>query len=450
MTDSIEKVQVLIVGAGLSGLCCARALQREGVDAHIFEASDDIGGRVRTDEVDGFILDRGFQVLFTAYPILQSELNLKELDLQPFDSGALVLWRGASYPVADPFREPKKLISAITTGVFSLQDKLALFRLRRQILAMDLTDIFLIPDQNIHDFLVDNGFTGKFINNFAQPFYGGIFLSRHLDTSARMFAFTFKMLLEGQAAVPARGMMEIPRQIARDIQPGTIHLNMEVESLIRQGGEVKGVQFTDGRQVFADEVVLTVPSSLAAKLTGMQLPLDRRSTITAYFEVPVDFNHERSIMLFPEPNKYAGANSLVNSAVMMSRISADYAPAGKHLLSVSIIGEPRISDSQILEVCCREIGGHFPESKPKEWKLVKVYRIPWAQFTQPAGIFGRLPRADSGIPGLVMGGEILCHSSIQGALESGQLSAKEVLMRVGKLPRDGRRPRRTEKLQKPA
>ena len=450
MTDSTERVQTLIVGAGLSGLGCARALQREGIEAHIYEASDDIGGRVRTDVVDGFVLDRGFQVLFTAYPILQSELNIKELDLQPFDPGALVLWRGASYPIVDPFREPKKLLSAATTGVFSVQDKLALLRLRRLIKGMDLTDIFLIPDQNIHDFLVDNGFTGKFINNFAQPFYGGIFLSRHLDTSARMFAFTFKMLLEGQAAVPARGMMEIPRQIARDIQPGTIHLRSEVESLIKQGGAVKGVRFTDGKEVYADQVVLTVPSGLAAKLTGMQLPLDRRSTITAYFEVPVDFNYERSIMLFAEPNKYAGANSLVNSAVMMSRISQDYAPQGKHLLSVSIIGEPKISDSQILEVCGREIGNHFPGSKPGEWKILQIYRIPWAQFTQPAGIFGRLPRADSGIPGLVMGGEILCHSSIQGALEAGQLSAHEVLIRAGKISRETQRPRRTEKMQKPA
>ena len=450
MNTTSEKVQCLIVGAGLSGLGCARALQREGIDAHIYESSDDIGGRVRTDNVDGFILDRGFQVLFTAYPILQQELDMKALDLQPFDSGALVLWRGEAYPVTDPFRAPKTFLSALKTGVFSMQDKFALLRLRRLIMGMDITDIFLIPDQNIHDFLVDNGFTGKFMNNFAQPFYGGIFLSRHLDTSARMFAFTFKMLLEGQAAVPAHGMMEIPRQIASDIAPGTIHLGCEVESLIREGKAVKGVRFTDGREVFADQVVLTVPSGSAAKLTGLQLPLDRRSTITAYFEVPVDFNHERAIMLFAEPNKYAGANSLVNSAVMMSRISHDYASDGRHLLCVSIIGEPKISDEQILEVCSREIGNHFPQSKPKEWKIVKIYRIPWAQFTQPAGIFGRLPKADSGISGLVMGGEILCHSSIQGALEAGQLSTREVLIRCGKLPKETRRPRRTENMQKPA
>ena len=97
---------VLIIGAGLAGLCCARRLAEAGVTFQIVEASDGIGGRVRTDEVDGFLLDRGFQVLLTAYPEARRVLDYSRLDLKPFSPGALSWFAGRMNRLVDPWRTP--------------------------------------------------------------------------------------------------------------------------------------------------------------------------------------------------------------------------------------------------------------------------------------------------------------------------------------------------------
>src|SRR5580700_5940855 len=221
---SPEEKSVVVVGAGLAGLSCARRLQREGCNAHVYEATDSVGGRLRTDVVDGFRLDRGFQVLFTAFPALRKELDLAQLDLKAFDPAALVIWKGQLYPFSDPFRGPKRLIQSAFSGLFSPADKMRLLKLRRMLMRLDLTDIFLLPDQSTFDYLTELGFSSQFIDNFARPIFGGMFLQRGLETSARMFGFIFKMLMEADVCVPASGMNAIPRQISKDLQENTLHL----------------------------------------------------------------------------------------------------------------------------------------------------------------------------------------------------------------------------------
>ncbi len=186
--------RVVVIGAGLAGLCCARTLQRAGYQAEIYEASDGVGGRVRTDIVDGFRLDRGFQVLFTAYPAIRQEIDQKALDLCAFDPGALILHNGQQDRIGDPFRMKAQFLTAAFSRLFSLQDKLRILHLRRLVMRMKLTEIFLLPDMKMQDYLQEYGFSPQCINSFFRPFYGGIFLQRNLDTSARMFAFVFKML----------------------------------------------------------------------------------------------------------------------------------------------------------------------------------------------------------------------------------------------------------------
>ena len=429
MTDGTK---VVVVGGGLSGLCCARTLQRAGVEAHIYEASDGLGGRVRTDIVSNCRLDRGFQVLFTAYPAVQQELDLEALNLQYFDAGAVVFWRGERYSLGDPLRQPGQLLESVLSPLITLGDKRRLLRLRRDIRKVSLKEISEYPDMSMEDYLREYGFSDKFLNRFIRPFFGGIFLDYSLQTSVRMFGFVWKMLMEGRTAVPEKGMGAIPRQIAKGLTPDTVHLNSPVAELLRIEGRVTGIRLEDGETVQADAVVVATDSGVAAQLTGLRLPTDYRSATCLYFLVPKPLKTNKSLLLFAEPNAHSEGQPLVNNAAMMSNVAPSYATKGKYLLSVTVLGDSRLPDVELARRAKGEIAPHFAASNPDEWELIKIYRIPWAQFRQPTGIFDRLPDTETDTEGLFLGGEITSSSSLNGALVSGQRAAAAVLTHLGR------------------
>jgi phytoene dehydrogenase-like protein len=412
-----EARRVVVVGAGLSGLVCARTLQRAGQEVHLYEASDGVGGRVRTDALDGFLLDRGFQVLFTAYPAIQREMNLDALQLHAFDPGALIYWNGKRHLLADPFRMPSQAFAAATSPLFGMGDKMKVARLRTLLMGKTIEEIFAMPDQTIEGYLREFGFSGDFLDNFIRPFYGGIFLERELSTSARMFAFVFKMLSEGDTALPERGMGALGTQLASDLLPGTLHLNAPVRELARRNGQVAGVVLEDGATVDADRVVIATEADMAASLTGLNLPTERRASTCLYFAVPEAFYPDKLILLFT-------GKHLVNNATLLTNVAPSYAPPGKHLLSVTALGNPELSDAELARQAQRELQGFLPEANPEDWHLLRVYRIHWAQFAQPVGIWERLPAPQTEHPGLILAGEITVSSSLHGALEAGARAAQ--------------------------
>jgi len=206
--------RVIVVGGGLAGLVAARHLARAGIDVQVFERRDAVGGRVRSRHEDGFVLDRGFQVLFTAYPAAKRELDLASLDLREFTPGATLARPGHRSVLADPLRDPGSLTDTLFNRDPTLRDKLRVLSLRREFAGQDETDLFADEDRSIREFLTDRGFSEPFIERFFAPFYGGITLDRSLSTSAAVFGYTFRMLAEGSIAIPADGMGAIPAQLA--------------------------------------------------------------------------------------------------------------------------------------------------------------------------------------------------------------------------------------------
>ena len=408
---------VVVVGGGLAGLCCARTVQRAGHVAHIYEASDGVGGRVRTDPVDGFLLDRGFQVLFTAYPAVRQEMDLDALNLRAFDPGALVCWNGGRHVVADPLRVPSKSVTTALSPLFPLKDKLLVARLTLLFKSLSVEQIFALPDQTMGEFLKEFGFSSAFIDRFIRPFYAGIYLEEDLATSVRMFGFVFKMLAEGQTVVPEKGMEAIPQQFADTLLPGTIHLHSPVEALIVRGGRVAGIALEDGSNVEADVVVLATEFDRAAQLAGLNLPATWRVSNDASFALPEPLYREKLIALFTKPMK------TVNNATVISNIAPSYAPEGQHLLTATILGDTALSDEELADTARAEIGAQFPDSRPETWRLLRVYRARWAQFAQPVGIWDKLPSPRTPLPGLILAGEITVQSSLHGALVSGQRAA---------------------------
>ncbi len=221
-------LDVLIVGAGLAGLCCARRLQSQGIRFQILEASDAVGGRIRTDYVEGFRLDRGFQVFLTSYPEARQSLDYQALRLRPFQPGALVRYGGRFHELSDPWRRPLASLGSLISPIGSLGDKLRVARLRARVLKGSIEDRFYDPELTTLGALQDDGFSASMIDRFFRPFLGGIFLDAELRTSSRMFQFVFRMVSLGSVCLPADGMEAIPRQLASALPPGSIRLGARV------------------------------------------------------------------------------------------------------------------------------------------------------------------------------------------------------------------------------
>ena len=322
--------ETIIIGAGLAGLTAANYLHQKGHDFLLLEASDEVGGRVRTTEKEGFLLDHGFQVLATAYPEARALLDYKQLNLQPFMPGAMLLQPdGTRDRIGDPLRDWSSLLPTLFAKSGSLYSKLSILKLRNRLKELSVAAIFQQPEMTTGEALSkEYGFDSRMVSQFFKPFYSGIFLEKELATSRRMFDFVFKMFAEGAVAVPDKGMQQIPLQLASNLPESSVRLNCRVQ-------EVKGKQvlLENGETLEADNIVL------ATEATGIvrhYMPLtntEYQSTTHVHFTT----NHSPIRQAIIGLNTRAG--DMVNSITPMSQVAPGYAPSGKTLLSVSIVGQ---------------------------------------------------------------------------------------------------------------
>src|ERR1700683_3082399 len=325
--------QVVVIGAGLAGLSCALSLEAAGLSVTLLEASDAPGGRVRTDLVDGFRLDRGFQVMLTAYPEAKRLLDYRALQLKPFEAGALVWHGGKFHRFADPFRNPMGAARFLLDPIVPLADKLHVAKLRARVRRGSLEEIFARTERTTRDYLQAVPFSANIIERFFEPFFAGVFLERELVTSSRFFEFLFRLFSLGDAAVPAAGMQQIPLQLAAKLRAGTLLMAARVSKVTRSAQSFQlGVEGKNKQEAHA--VVLAVAGNegnrLLAGVGGWSVPEVRawnKNTAFCYAvqQAPV---HEPIILLNGD-GRTAGP---VNHVVVMSAVSPQYAPPGAHLV----------------------------------------------------------------------------------------------------------------------
>ena len=410
MTASRTK-EVIIIGAGLSGLACALELIKNGVSVRLLEQADAPGGRVRTDEVEGFLLDRGFQVYLDAYPNAGQLLDLAALNLKSFEPGAIIFEKGKRHRLMDVFRRPLSVFTSAFSPIGNIIDKALVAKLRFSLQFSSVEEIQQREDLSTEIYLKQFGFSDAMINHFFRSFYGGIFLENELRTSSRMFEFTFKMFTEGSATLPARGMEEIPRQLAARLPDGTLRCNTIVSEI-----NAHEVTLSTGEKLSSDQLVLAVPSDAAQKLLpSLDLTIMKwRSVTNCYFAAPDSPLNEAIIALSGDPD------SLINNVSVPSDLSSQYAPEGQSLVSVSILGlhdEPDFL-SKVLSELTKWYGDQVTS-----WRHLRTDRIERALPEQTPATKPPAERA---------GGIYLCSdqhttSSIEGAIISGQQTAKRIL-----------------------
>lgn len=412
MAEQIKSV--IIIGAGIAGLTAAKLLKSSGFKVLVLEASDAIGGRVRTDEKNGFLLDRGFQVLLTAYPEAQKLLNYRDLDLKPFLPGAKILHPKGISEIMDPLRRPSSFLKTLFSPAGSIGDKLNMLFLKKQLEKKSIEQLFEEKEQTTDSYLLKKGFSDQMISFFFRPFLAGIFLEKNLLTSSRMFNFVFKMFSEGDTAIPAKGMGEIPKQLAKDLSEDELLLNSAVVFIGDQ--EVK---ISNGQAYQADFIIVaTNPTQIPAPFLPNQTQY--RTVTNLYFTAKLAPFKEAVIAL------NTLQNALVNNITVMNNASSAYSKSGDFLISISILKE--VSNLNLEDLIAKvKIEMSFWFEDTQDWEYLQHYFIPYALPNQ-LSVRTKIDNADYIISKSIFKcGDYLLNGSINAAMVSGRKVAELII-----------------------
>ena len=411
----LTDVDVVVVGAGLAGLSCARHLMNRSVSFTILEADDRIGGRLKTDVREGFLLNHGFQVLQTAYPEARRQLDYHRLDLKSFAPGAIIRVAGKFKRVSDPRRRPRDIWSSLTAPVGTFADRLRMIRMASGAQRGSVSNLFQSADMTTLEFLQSQGISKKMIERFFKPFFGGVCLDPTIQASSNVFKYVLRVFAEGDVALPGQGMAAIASQLAEDLPQGVIRTETRVES-IHPGGAV----LRSGQTIRCRAVVLATDGPETLRLLGKPASMASQGELCLYFAAPKAPINDPYLILNGE------GTGVINSLTVPSVVAASYAPAGEALISVVLIGHLALDDKTVESTVQKELTGWFGPVVEK-WRHLKTYRIQHALPAQPPPMPDPTVPATPVKPGIYVCGEYQSVPGIQWALLSGRHAAEAVI-----------------------
>ncbi|MFM7244663.1 MAG: NAD(P)/FAD-dependent oxidoreductase [Planctomycetaceae bacterium] len=419
-----EPLDCVIVGAGIAGLACAGELGRRGRRVIVLEATDRVGGRVATDTVEGFRIDRGFQVYNDAYPEGRRQLDLESLALGRFEPGALIASGGRLMRVSDPWRRPLAAVGSLLSGAVGLGDALRTARLRGDAIrgvrsgAIDPEAPPRDRERTTREELASRGFSEAFVRRFFVPFFGGVFLERSLDTAAAVFLFDFAMFSLGRACLPAGGMDAMPRQLAARLPEGSVRLGTRVRSI-----EPGRVTLDDGSTLVPRDVIVATDGPAA----GQILPEGLRGSVadrTWKSTRLVAFAADRSPLASRTLVVSAEDDGPIDNLTVPTDVAAGYAPPGRSLVTVSV--RDGVATGDVAEAVKQQAAGWFG-GQVEGWRYLATVEVPRAlpDESPPA----RQARATEPrlATGLWICGDHCAAASINGALGSGRRCGEAVL-----------------------
>jgi protoporphyrinogen oxidase len=392
----------------MAGLACAMTLQQAGVPFLLFEQDEKVGGRVQTDEFDGYRLDRGFQVLLTAYPEARKFLDYEKLELRKCYPGSRVWYKDKFHQVSDPFRHPLDGVCSVFNPIGSLGDKVKVGMLRLGLLSTRAMEDTL----STREALAELGYSEAMIDRFWKPFMRGVFLENELSTSVRKFEETFSLFAKGDTVLPRLGIGEIPKQMAKRLPEDSIFLKQEVKKV----GECSLVT-SDGKEWQGRAVVLATEEPVANRLLRLKQPNREWNSVDClYFSLP-----EKELpCTSPILHLDGSGTGPINNLTFISTLS-DCAPTGRALASASVIGKKEMGIDQVVELANQQLSSWFGE-RAKKWDFLRAYRIRHAVPNCDC-----VPDLETKKNGVYRCGDYLGLPSIDSAMRSGRLVAESII-----------------------
>lgn len=407
-----KKSKIAIIGAGVSGLVAAINLEKHGYSPIVYEASDRVGGRVKTDYIDGIAYDHGFQVLLTDYPAAKKYLNYDLLDLRYFKPGSVIFHQNSKDKIGDPLRDWSLLLPTIFSKIGSFSDKIKILKLRNSIQAKSLDDIFRAPEKTTLAYLEDFGFSNQVIQRFFKPFFTGIFLENELSTSSRKFEFVYQMFSKGYAAVPAKGIQAISNQLSAQLKNTKFHFNTQVKQV-----KNNSLELTTGEFKEYDYVLIATDAS---KLVG-NLPETQKwkKVENLYFEVENQVIDSNIIGLFSDE-----LNTLSNNIHYAKELSKN-----SHLVSVSVIKKHNYSAEDFIKKIRIELE-EIAQIKVIDFK--KQFTINQALPIMPSVSY-MLPKSETQLKERIfLAGDHLANGSLNAAMLNGESAALAIIEKIEK------------------
>ena len=359
-----KKADVAVIGAGMAGLTAAYLLQKKGYKVHVFESEGQVGGRIRTDRVEGFLLDRGLQLFHTAYPEVKNFIDVKKLNIKPIYNGALIRYDGDFNLLSNPSKQFKDLLSTMVANNASWKDKFKMLQLLADSNGLSDKKLFDKDDITAEVYLKEKGFSDKFINSFFRPFLASSFLDDELKTPSRLVRFIFKMFNSGVVGLPEKGMSAVPEQLADRLKEGTVHLKSKVKKV-----SSAGIQLLKGDFITTDRILIaTNPMALGRLLPEYNHEVKSRHVSCLYFATDIPPVTKPVAVLNGEEK------GLVNNLCVVNLVQPTYAPEGSNLVVVNITKSHDFDDEELVDEVLIEMAQWFG-IKVNTWEHLKTYHI---------------------------------------------------------------------------
>ncbi|MFQ3181738.1 MAG: protoporphyrinogen oxidase [Polaribacter sp.] len=403
--------RIHIIGAGISGLIAAQILENHGYHPTIIEASSTVGGRVKSDIVNGYTLDHGFQVLLTSYPAAKKYLNYEALDLQKLLPGATLFKNGKAQTIGDPLRSLSLLFPTLLSNVGTLADKIKILKLNTLLKKKKNTLIFQTEEKTTLQYLKDFGFSDEIITDFFKPFFSGIFLETELETSSRMFEFVYKMFGNGLAVIPKEGMQAIPNQLKSNL----INTHFKFNSPVK---EVKDRQIILEDKSILESNITIIATDASALISNLKNQgTDWKSCDTLYFET------KKSVINKPLIGLISDENMLVNNIFYHTSV-ATLNKTKKELLSVTVVKRHQLNEKDLIDKVVEELHSNCGIS---DISFLKRYQIKKA-LPKLTNLQYEISSTETKLKSSIfLAGDQLLNASLNAAMIAGERAAMGVI-----------------------
>ena len=408
---------VVVIGAGLAGLQCARRAQRSGAKVVVLESGDRVGGRVRTDRVDGFLCDRGFQLLNPAYPAVRDWIDIRALGLQKFGAGVVVRSGETTTTLALPLRHPRHLLETLRSDHLPMSDLVALARWIGPTLLRPSWVYGSANDQSVRASFDAAGLTGRLRRDVLDTFLSGVLADSSGESSANFVRLLMRFFVLGTPGLPRGGMQALPEQMAACLSEA-----VRVETSARQISETAGgvTVATDDGIIRARAVVVAVGPDDVDALTELTAPATRGLT-TWWFRAPNLAPSEPFLMLDASRNGGGPAGPIWHTAVV-SDAAPSYAPPGAHLVEATTLLD--CPDGLATEAEVRRDLERVYQTSTKGWDVLTHHVVPHALPAQLPPLADRRPTWTG--DRVLVTGDHRGSGSIQGALVAGDRAGRAV------------------------